>query len=158
MSKIKKNFVLENLEVVDISTEGKAIARHEGLVVFIEGAVPGDKVDVMVHRKKNSYAEGKVDKIIELSKDRVNPVCEHFGTCGGCKWQNLKYEVQLDFKQKYVTDAFSRIGKFPFPNPEPILGNSDEYYYRNKLEFSFSNKKWLTTAELDSSDTIEDRD
>ncbi len=109
MGKIKKNFVLENLEVLDISTEGKAIAKHEGLVVFIDGAVPGDVVDVMVHRKKNSFAEGTVHQIKSFSKDRVSPVCEHFGTCGGCKWQNLNYQTQLQFKQKYGRNINSNI-------------------------------------------------
>jgi 23S rRNA (uracil1939-C5)-methyltransferase len=157
MSKIKKNFVIENLEVVDISTEGKAIAKNEGLVVFIEGAVPGDVVDVMVHRKKNSFAEGKVHNMVKLSNHRVKPVCEHFGTCGGCKWQNLSYKTQLEFKQKYVFDAFTRIGKLDFPDLLPILGNPKEYYYRNKLEFSFSNKKWLTKEQMDSEEIIENK-
>jgi 23S rRNA (uracil1939-C5)-methyltransferase len=148
MSKIKKNFELQGLEVVDTSTEGKAIARHENLVVFIDGAVPGDVVDVMVHRKKNSYAEAKVTRIVTPSPNRVEPRCEHFGTCGGCKWQSLNYQTQLYFKQKYVTDAFTRIGKLTFPEPAPILGNKDNYFYRNKLEFSFSNKKWLTNEEI----------
>lgn len=157
MTKIKKNFVLEGLEVVDISTEGKAIAKHDGLVVFIEGAVPGDIVDVMVHRKKNNLAEGKVDKIIKLSELRATPVCEHFGTCGGCKWQNLQYKSQLEFKQKYVYDAFTRIGKLTFPEITPILANADEYYYRNKLEFGFSNKKWLTNQQIASKEEIENK-
>ncbi|MCE3259957.1 MAG: rRNA (uracil-5-)-methyltransferase RumA, partial [Bacteroidetes bacterium] len=157
MSKNKKNFILENLEVVDISTEGKAIAKHEGLVVFIEGAVPGDWVDVMVHRKKSAFAEGKVHQIRKLSPERVNPVCEHFGTCGGCKWQNFSYKKQLDFKQKYVYDAFTRIGKLDFGEMLPILGNATEYYYRNKLEFSFSNKKWLTIEQIANNETIENK-
>lgn len=157
MTKIKKNFILENLEVVDISTEGKAIARHEGLVVFIEGAVPGDRVDVMVHRKKNSFAEGKVYAVKSYSKNRTEPVCQHFGTCGGCKWQNLNYPTQLAFKQKYVFDAFTRIGKFDFPELMPILPNSEPYYYRNKLEFSFSNKKWLNEEQIATADQIENK-
>lgn len=157
MSKIKKNFVLENLQVVDISTEGKAIAKHEGLVVFIEGAVPGDVVDVMVHRKKNSFSEGKVHKFIRYSNERTAPVCEHFGTCGGCKWQNLNYKTQLQFKQKYVYDAFTRIGKFEFPELLPIVGNRQNYFYRNKLEFSFSNKKWLTSQQMATEEKIENR-
>lgn len=157
MSKIKKNYLLENLEVVDISTEGKAIAKNEGLVVFIDGAVPGDVVDVMVHRKKNSFAEAKVERLISPSPQRVSPVCEHFGTCGGCKWQNLEYAAQLQFKQKYVSDAFTRIGKLDFEEITPILGNQEAYFYRNKLEFSFSDKKWLTTEEMKSAETFEDR-
>src|SRR5690606_22868929 len=89
--------------------------------------------------------------------ERTKPICEHFGTCGGCKWQNLNYETQLKFKQKYVYDAFTRIGKFEFPELLPILGNDEAYYYRNKLEFSFSNKKWLTAAEMASDDIIENK-
>src|SRR4051812_14646039 len=154
MSKIKKNFLLENLEVVDISTEGKAIAKNEGLVVFIEGGVPGDIVDVMVHRKKNSFAEGKVNAFKKFSQNRVKPNCEHFGTCGGCKWQDLDYKKQLEFKQKYVVDAFTRIGKLEFGEILPIKGNPTEYFYRNKLEFSFSNKRWLTKEEMDVKESI----
>ena len=157
MTKIKKNFVLENLEVVDISTEGKAIAKHNGLVVFIEGAVPGDVVDVLVYRQKNSFAEGRVAKLVKHSDKRTLPVCKHFGVCGGCKWQNLLYSEQLHFKQKYVVDAFTRIGKLQFPDLLPILGNAQGYFYRNKLEFSFSNKKWLTTEQMQELEKIEDR-
>jgi 23S rRNA (uracil1939-C5)-methyltransferase len=154
MKKIKKNFVLENLEIIDISTEGKAIAKSEGLVVFIEGAVPGDIVDVMVYRKKNNLAEGKVHQFKKLSEQRTAPVCEHFGTCGGCKWQNLGYETQLQFKEKYVYDAFTRIGKLSFEKILPIVGNKAAYFYRNKLEFSFSNKKWLTAEQIQSNETL----
>lgn len=158
MAKNKKNFLLENLEIIDISSEGKAVGRHEGLVVFAEGAVPGDIADIMVHKKKSSFAEGRVERIVKNSPDRVQPVCEHFGTCGGCKWQNLDYKAQLRFKQKYVQDAFSRIGKFPFPELEPILGNATEYYYRNKLEYTFSAKKWLTSGEMATAETISSRE
>ncbi|MDX2172708.1 MAG: 23S rRNA (uracil(1939)-C(5))-methyltransferase RlmD [Bacteroidota bacterium] len=157
MSKIKKNFVLNNLEVVDISTEGKAIAKHEGLVVFIDNAVPGDIVDVMVHRKKNSFAEGKVHQLITPSSFRNAPKCEYFGTCGGCKWQNFSYTKQLEFKHKYVFDAFTRIGKLEFPEINPILGNAHQYYYRNKLEFSFSNKKWLTNEQIKNDEAIDNK-
>jgi 23S rRNA (uracil1939-C5)-methyltransferase len=157
MSKIKKNFILENLEVIDISTEGKAIAKQDGLVVFIEKAVPGDVVDVMVHRKKNSFAEGKVHAFKKHSEKRIEPTCQHFGTCGGCKWQNMDYDTQLAFKQKYVFDAFTRIGKFEFPALMPIMRNPTAYYYRNKLEFSFSNKKWLTTEQMTSNEQIENK-
>ncbi|MBL7917114.1 MAG: 23S rRNA (uracil(1939)-C(5))-methyltransferase RlmD, partial [Bacteroidia bacterium] len=157
MSKIKKNFVLEGLEVIDTSTEGKAIAKSENLVVFIDGAVPGDVVDVMIHRKKNSYAEGKAIKIIKPSSDRIEAKCSHFGTCGGCKWQNLSYEKQLFFKHKYVVDAFTRIGKLTFDTINPIIGNKTPFFYRNKLEYSFSNKKWLTIEEIKSEAEVENR-
>jgi 23S rRNA (uracil1939-C5)-methyltransferase len=154
MSKIKKQFVLENLEVVDISTEGKAVAKHDGFVVFIDGAVPGDVVDAWVYRKKNSFAEASVQRIIRYSDQRAEPACEHFGTCGGCKWQHFSYASQLHFKQKYVFDAFTRIGKLEFPEIKPILGNEAPYYYRNKLEFSFSNKKWLTKEQMQSEEVV----
>lgn len=157
MSKIKKNFIIENLEVIDISTEGKAIAKQDGMVVFIEKAVPGDVVDVMVHRKKNNFAEAKVHLFKKFSDKRIAPTCQHFGTCGGCKWQNMDYTTQLEFKQKYVFDAFTRIGKFDFPALLPIVGNPIPYYYRNKLEFSFSNKKWLTTEQMASNELIENK-
>jgi 23S rRNA (uracil1939-C5)-methyltransferase len=157
MPKIKNNLILEGLEVLDVSTEGKAIAKHEGLVVFIEGAVPGDIVDVNVYRKKSSFAEGRVHQFRKYSPWRAQPVCEHFGTCGGCKWQNLQYEKQLEFKQKYVSDAFTRIGRLQFPQPAPILGSSEEYYYRNKLEYTFSSKKWLTPDEMASGEVFENR-
>ena len=158
MTKIKKNFILEDLEVIDISTEGKAIAKSDGLVVFIEGAVPGDLVDVMVHRKKNNLAEAKVHLIKKYSEQRVEPVCEHFGTCGGCKWQNLGYDTQLEFKQKYVSDALTRIGKLDFDEISPILENKATYFYRNKLEYSFSNKKWLTNEQIKSNEPVEQKD
>lgn len=157
MAKKNKHFILEDLEVIDISTEGKSIAKHEGLVVFIEGAVPGDVVDVMIHKKKSSFAEGKVHAIKKYSSERVTPRCEHFGTCGGCKWQNFSYKKQLEFKQKYVLDAFTRIGKLSFNEILPILGNSNEYFYRNKLEFSFSNKKWLTNEQITNQEVIENK-
>ncbi len=155
--KKSKHFVIENLEAIDISTEGKAIAKHEGLVVFIEGAVPGDVVDVMIHKKKSAFAEGKVHLIKKPSPDRIEPRCEHFGTCGGCKWQNFSYIKQLEYKQKYVLDAFTRIGKLQFDEILPILGNANDYFYRNKLEFSFSNKKWLTLEQIASQEIVENK-
>lgn len=157
MAKKNKPFLLEDLEVIDISTEGKSIAKHEGLVVFIDGAVPGDIVDVMIHKKKSSFAEGKVHAIKKYSAERVTPRCEHFGTCGGCKWQNFSYKKQLEFKKKYVLDAFTRIGKLSFDEILPILGNANEYFYRNKLEFSFSNKKWLTNEQIANEEVIENK-
>lgn len=157
MGRIKKNFILENLEVVDISSDGKAVAKHEGMVVFIDGAVPGDVVDVMVYRRKNNFSEARIEKLIKPSEQRLTPVCKHFGFCGGCKWQNMSYEAQLKFKQKYVYDAFTRIGKLDFPEMTPILGNKVDYFYRNKLEFSFSNKKWLTPDEMASKEIITEK-
>lgn len=148
MSKKHTSIPLHNIVVADINTEGKAIARHEGLVLFIEGVVPGDVVDVTIFKQKKNYALARVDRMVSPSPRRTTPACSHFGTCGGCKWQNLVYASQLEFKQKYVRDALVRMGKLPVENFLPILGNTDSYYYRNKLEFSFSNKKWRTAEEM----------
>lgn len=148
MSKIKKNFKVENVEIVDISSEGKSVAKSDGMVIFVDGGVPGDVVDVLVTRKKNNYAEGHVVNVIQPSANRISPECKYFGTCGGCKWQHFNYETQLVFKQKTVVDALTRIGKLDVSTLYPILPNKETYFYRNKLEFSFSDKKWLTSEEI----------
>jgi 23S rRNA (uracil1939-C5)-methyltransferase len=148
MAAPKNNFVIENLEATDTSTDGRAVARHEGKVVFIEGAVPGDIADVQVFRKKSSFLEARASRIVKPSLQRVTPICEHFGTCGGCKWQNLSYEAQLQFKERFVHEALERIGKVNAEKYLPIIGSEEKYYYRNKLEFTFSAKKWLTTEQM----------
>lgn len=154
MGKVSKNIVLNDVEIVDTSAEGKSVAKHEGLVIFCEGGVPGDIVDINIYRKKNKLAEGKVIQIKKASPYRVNPECQHFGICGGCKWQNMSYEAQLKFKQKFVSDALIRIGKLDIPEIQPIFGNNEAYFYRNKLEFSFSNKKWLTEEQIKSEEQV----
>lgn len=136
--------VFENIEIIDAGSEGKAVARIDDKVIFISYVVPGDIVDVKTIKKKKSYFEGKAIKIHKYSDLRVEPRCSHFGLCGGCKWQNLNYEKQLFYKQKQVFDNFTRIGKFQFPEISPIIPSKNQYYYRNKIEFTFSNKKWLT--------------
>ncbi len=148
MGKIKKNFKVENIEILDISSEGKAVAKSDGMVIFVDGGVPGDLVDILVTRKKNNYAEGHVVNLIKPSINRISPECQYFGTCGGCKWQHFNYETQLVFKQKTVVDALTRIGKLDVSTLHPILPNKETYFYRNKLEFSFSDKKWLTCEEI----------
>ena len=140
--------LLENLEVIDTSDDGAGVAKHNEMVVFIKGAVPGDVVDAQLTMKKKNFAEGKVTTIKIASPKRTEPVCVHFGTCGGCKWQNLAYSEQLLFKQKKVLDSFTRIAKVEIPEVNTILGSSEEYYYRNKLEFTFSNKRWLKKEEM----------
>ncbi len=157
MSKIKKNIFVENAAIVDISSEGKSVAKVDGMVIFIDGGVPGDVADVMITRKKNNYAEGHIVTLKQASPDRIEPVCEHFGACGGCKWQNLNYANQLVFKQKTVSDALTRIGKLDISTLKPIFPNKAAYYYRNKLEFSFSDKKWLTNDEVKSGEAIDNR-
>ena len=136
--------LLENITITDVAAEGKAIAKVDNLVVFVPYAVPGDVVDLQVRRKKHSYAEAEVVKFHTYSPIRTQPFCQHFGVCGGCKWQCLPYEEQLKFKQKQVVDNLTRIGKVELPEVSPILGSKHIKEYRNKLEFGFSNKKWLT--------------
>lgn len=145
----RKKFILENVPVTGYAAEGKALSRIEGKVIFIEGAVPGDLADVLVTRNKKDWAEGKAITIKELSKERVAPFCIHFGICGGCKWQMLPYEKQLEYKQQETVDAFKRIGKLGDVKVLPIIGAEKIIHYRNKLEFTFSNKKFLTPNQLE---------
>lgn len=149
MARKKKQLpLIENVEIIDIAAEGKAIAKIDDLVVFVPYVIPGDVVDLQITRKKNKYAEGKVVRFVSKSPNRVEAFCEHFGICGGCKWQVLPYSEQLKFKQKQVTDNLTRIGKIELPEITPILGSEKTEFYRNKLEFTFSNKKWLTLEQL----------
>ena len=140
----------ERLEIVDIGSEGKAIAKTGDMIVFTALAVPGDVVDLQVTKKRKKYAEAIVTQFHKYSVDRVPNFCGHFGVCGGCKWQILPYEKQLFYKQKQVRDQLLRIGKIELPKLLPILGSEKNTYYRNKLEFTFSNKRWLTYEELNS--------
>jgi 23S rRNA (uracil1939-C5)-methyltransferase len=144
----RKKFLLEKVAVTGYAAEGKSLARQDGKVIFIEGAVPGDVVDVFVSTNKKDYGEGKATRFHEYSKERTEPFCMHFGTCGGCKWQMLPYAKQLEYKQQEVAQNFRRIGKIPLPEMLPIVGSDDTVYYRNKLEFTFSNKRYLTDQEI----------
>jgi 23S rRNA (uracil1939-C5)-methyltransferase len=145
----KKNVVLPQLLVADYAAEGKALAKVEGKVVFIEGAVPGDVVDVRLTKNKKDWAEGKAIHFHSYSADRVTPFCEHFGVCGGCKWQMLPYEKQLQYKQNEVAQNLRRLGKIALPELQPILGCQETSYYRNKLEFTFSNRRYLLPGEIE---------
>ena len=150
MARKKKELpLLEQVTITDVAAEGKALARVNDMVVFVPYVVPGDVVDLQVKRKKHSYAEAVAVKFHEYSPLRSEPFCKHFGVCGGCKWQCLKYEDQLRYKQKQVTDNLVRIGKVELPEISPILGSEQTERYRNKLEFTFSNKRWLTQEEVD---------
>lgn len=144
----KKQTVLHNLLVQDYAAEGKALGKVDGKVIFIEGTVPGDIVDVLISKNKKDWAEGKAIRFHSFSEDRVTPFCEHFGVCGGCKWQMLPYEKQLRYKQNEVTQNLQRIGKLELPEIRPILGASPSRRYRNKLEFTFSNRRYLTDREI----------
>ena len=149
MARKKKELpLLEKVTITDVAAEGKAVAKVNELVVFVPYVVPGDVVDLQVKRKKNHYAEAVAVKFYEKSPLRVDPFCSHFGVCGGCKWQCLSYEEQLKYKQKQVFDNLTRIGKVELPEFRPILGSEKTRFYRNKLEFTFSNKRWLTEEEV----------
>lgn len=150
--------LLENITITDVAAEGKAIAKVDNLVIFVPYAVPGDVVDLQIKRKKHSYAEAEVVKVHQYSDKRVKPFCKHFGICGGCKWQCLSYEDQLFYKQKQVVDNLTRIGKVEIPEVSPILGSKHIKEYRNKLEFGFSNKKWLTQEEISSGHKFDNMD
>ena len=138
-----------------MADEGKAVSRHEGLVVFIDKAVPGDIVDVIIKKKHKSYLEAEVVKLVSPSASRINPFCKHFGICGGCKWQHLDYSSQLQFKFKQVSDALQRLGKIENPPMLPIIGSEDIRYYRNKLDFSFSDRKWLTKEQFEEKEILD---
>lgn len=151
MARKKKDLpVLENILITDVAAEGKALARVDDLVVFVPFVVPGDVVDLKVQRKKHSYAEAVAIHFHQLSDKRSQPFCPHFGVCGGCKWQILPYEEQIRYKQKQVMDNLTRIGKIELPPCSPILGSQKTREYRNKLEFGFSNKRWLTNEQIAS--------
>ena len=152
MSKRKKNTVpviIPNLSIIDIAEEGKGVGKAEELVVFVDKAVPGDVVDVKIVRKKKNFAEAVIEKTLVASNLREQPFCSHFGACGGCKWQQMTYDAQLTFKQKSVEAALQRLAKVDTQQMEPILGSSENRYYRNKLEFTFSNKRWLEKEDMD---------
>lgn len=152
-NKIRKT--LEGVTVTDYAAEGKALARLDGKVIFIEGAVPGDVVDVLLTKSKKDWAEGKVQAFRSLSSERTEPFCPYFGTCGGCKWQMLPYDKQLFYKQREVQENLTRLGKIALPPIMPILGSEATRYYRNKLEFTFSNKRYRTEEEFKALRAIE---
>ena len=158
MARKKENKVFENIEITDAGAKGKAIGfAADGKVIFINNAVPGDICSVQITKKRKSYYEGKAISFSNLSNKRVQAKCEFFGTCGGCKWQYMGYEHQLFYKQKEVENNLKRIGKIELPNISPILGAKEQYYYRNKMEFSFSDSKWLTLDQIKSDRIIENR-
>ncbi len=158
MARKDKRVVFEDLQVTDTAAKGKAIAKApDGRVVFINNAVPGDVVTVQTLKKKKGFYEGTAISFSKYSDKRTEPVCPHFGVCGGCQWQNLGYEHQLFYKQKEVEQNLQRIGKIELPKSQPILGSAKQYFYRNKMEFSFSDSKWLTLEQIKSDKIIEDR-
>ncbi|SEM17878.1 23S rRNA m(5)U-1939 methyltransferase [Maribacter orientalis] len=158
MRKKTNREIFENVTVVDAAAKGKTIGKApDGRVIFLTNTVPGDVVDVQTTKKRKAYFEGKAIKFHSFSDKRVDPVCQHFGVCGGCKWQDMGYEHQLFYKQKEVENNLIRIGHLDLPELTPILGSKEQYFYRNKMEFSFSDSRWLTLNEIQSDDQIEDK-
>ena len=156
MSRGKSNNQLfEDVTIIDIAEEGKGVGKAGDLVLFVEKAVPGDVADVQVYRSKKNFAEGKIAALKKPSAYRTEPFCEHFGTCGGCKWQHMTYEAQLQFKQKSVADALTRLAKIDVAGMLPIFPSPGDRYYRNKLEFTFSNKRWLYDGENRDNETLD---
>lgn len=150
-----ENKFYENIRVIDIAEEGKGVGKIDDLVLFIDKAVPGDVVDVELTRKKKNFAEARIRIILQPSAHRTEAFCSHFPVCGGCKWQHMNYDAQLQFKQKTVTDALQRIAKIDTAAMEPILASAATRYYRNKLEFTFSNKRWLTDGDMQNREAME---
>lgn len=159
MSRKRKELpVLENIEITGVAAEGNSIAKTDGKVVFIPYGAPGDIVDVKIDKKKHSYCQGHIVRFEKPSELRVEPRCEHFGVCGGCRWQHLPYDYQIDAKRQQVVDALDRIGHLQHPEVSPTLGSKEIYGYRNKMEYTFSNRSWLTFEQLNSGETFDDRD
>jgi 23S rRNA (uracil1939-C5)-methyltransferase len=142
--------IIPNLTIIDIAEEGKGVGKADELVVFVDKAVPGDVVDVRLVKKKKNFAEAVIETLHTGSEFRTDPFCQHFGTCGGCKWQHMQYDAQLKFKHKNVEAALQRLAKIDTSSMEPILGSAENTYYRNKLEYTFSNKRWLDRSDMDA--------
>ncbi len=147
MSRKRVDLLLENVQIEKIAAEGKGLAHVDGMVVFVDYAVPGDVVDIRVLKKKKNYMEGRIERLVTPSKDRLEPFCSHFGVCGGCRWQHLPYEIQLEAKRQQVEDQLVRIGHLSVPEIRPTLPSEKTQYYRNKLEFSASERRWLLPGE-----------
>lgn len=159
MAKKRKELpLLENVEIEAFAAEGKALARVDNLVVFVPFAAPGDMVDIRLSRKRKQYAEGRIVAFKRYSADRVEPFCSHFGVCGGCQWQHLPYSSQLKYKQQQVLDVLQRIAKVELPEARPILGSEKDRFYRNKLEYTFSNKRWRTLEEIQSGEEFKNNE
>ncbi|WP_194531039.1 23S rRNA (uracil(1939)-C(5))-methyltransferase RlmD [Zobellia roscoffensis] len=158
MRRKNRRQVFENIEVVDAGAKGKTIGKApDGRVIFLTNTVPGDVVDVQTTKKRKAYFEGVATTFHSYSDKRVEPQCQHFGVCGGCKWQDMGYEHQLFYKQKEVENNLKRIGHLELPETTPILGSEEQYFYRNKMEFSFSDSRWLTLEEIQSNENIADK-
>jgi 23S rRNA (uracil1939-C5)-methyltransferase len=150
-----KRKIIKNVLIRDFAAESKCVARVNNQVIFIENVAPGDVVDIEILKNKNKFLEGRAVKIIKYSKKRVKPFCEHYGVCGGCRWQHIGYEHQLEFKHNEVVEAFKRLGKFEIPEVRKTLGSKSTTHYRNKLEYTFTSKRWISKKEIESGDLVE---
>ena len=153
----KKPVILEKVKIIDTANKGKSITKYQDRVIIVENGVPGDICDILIYKKRRKYWQGEIKKIHKFSKQRTSPKCEHFGTCGGCKWQNMNYNAQLKFKEKEVLNNLERIGNISINKYKNIIGSTKSYFYRNKMEFTFSNKRWLTKKEIASNIKIEEK-
>ena len=153
----RKHIFLENIEIINTASKGKSIAKHDGRVIFVKGAIPGDVCNITVYKRRKKYWEASIDKILKNSKNRIEPKCSHFGTCGGCKWQNMNYQSQLEFKQNEVINNLSKIGGITISKFHKIIGSKKIFNYRNKMEFTFSNKRWITKEEIENIENIENK-
>ncbi|WP_295718184.1 23S rRNA (uracil(1939)-C(5))-methyltransferase RlmD [Mucilaginibacter sp.] len=154
MNKVAKQKFFEDVRIIDIAEEGKGVGKADEFVLFVDKAIPGDIVDVQVYKSKKNFGEAKITELKQASEYRTDPFCEHFGTCGGCKWQHMTYEAQLKFKQKSVADALGRIAKIDVDGIMDIIPSPADRYYRNKLEYTFSNKRWLYDGENKEDETL----
>ena len=153
----KKPVILEKVKIIDTANKGKSITKYQDRVIIVENGVPGDICDILIYKKRRKYWQGEIKKIHKFSKQRTSPKCKHFGTCGGCKWQNMNYNAQLKFKEKEVLNNLERIGNISINKYKNIIGSTKSYFYRNKMEFTFSNKRWLTKKEIASNTKIEEK-
>jgi len=156
-SKRREPIFIKNIEIIDTANKGKSFARHDGRAIFVDKGVPGDICDIKVFKRRRKFWQASIEKIHILSKKRTEPKCSHFGTCGGCKWQNMKYSSQLEFKENEVINNLKRIGGITIPKNQEIICSKEQYFYRNKMEFTFSNKRWLSQQEIQSEKEIKDR-
>ena len=154
MNKVAKQKFFEDVRIIDIAEEGKGVGKADDFVLFVDKAIPGDIVDIQVYKSKKNFGEAKITELKQASEYRTDPFCEHFGTCGGCKWQHMTYEAQLKFKQKSVADALGRIAKIDVDGIMDIIPSPADRYYRNKLEYTFSNKRWLYDGENKEDETL----
>ncbi|MBG66182.1 MAG: 23S rRNA (uracil(1939)-C(5))-methyltransferase RlmD [Flavobacteriales bacterium] len=153
----KKPVILEKVKIIDTANKGKSITKYQDRVIIVENGIPGDICDILIYKKRRKYWQGEIKKIHKFSKQRTSPKCKHFGTCGGCKWQNMNYNAQLKFKEKEVLNNLERIGNISINKYKNIIGSTKSYFYRNKMEFTFSNKRWLTKKEIASNIKIEEK-